>query len=63
MGLVAAWLLAFTASMMWLYSFRCPRCREWFFIRFPINHPLTKVCVHCGLPKHAHADDGEGAPE
>ncbi|MGD8353829.1 MAG: hypothetical protein PVJ01_06645 [Pseudomonadota bacterium] len=55
-GLVCAWLLAFTASMVWLFSFRCPRCQEWFFIRFPTNHPLTRVCVHCGLPKHANKD-------
>ncbi len=62
-GLVCAWLLLFTASMMWLYSFRCPRCREWFFIKFPTNHPLTKVCVHCGLPKYAMSDPGETDPE
>ena len=58
-GLVGAWLLFFTVSMVWLYSFRCPRCLEWFFIQFPTNHPLTKVCVHCGLPKYADSDPGE----
>lgn len=55
-GLIAAWLLLFTGSMVWLFSFRCPRCREWYFIVFPTNHPLTKVCVHCGLPKYAGSD-------
>lgn len=54
--LIAAWLLLFTGSMVWLYSFRCPRCHEWFFIEFPTNHPLAKVCVHCGLPKYANSD-------
>lgn len=57
--MVVAWLLTFTASMVWLFSFRCPRCREWFFIQFPTNHPLTKVCVHCGLPKYADPDQTE----
>lgn len=60
--LVCTWLLLFTASMMWLYSFRCPRCREWFFIQFPTNHPLAKVCVHCGLPKHTATDPQEAEP-
>jgi len=62
-GLIIAWLLFFTGSMMWLFSFRCPRCREWFFIQFPTNHPLTRVCVHCGLPKYADSDPGEPGPE
>ena len=61
--LIAAWLLLFTASMVWLYSFRCPRCREWFFIKMPTNHPLTKVCVHCGLPKYVKSDPDEADPE
>jgi len=59
MWLVAAWLLSFTGAMVWLYSFRCPRCKEWFFIQFPTNHPLARVCVHCGLPKYANSDPGE----
>ena len=62
-GLIAAWLLLFTSAMIWLFSFRCPRCREWFFITFPTNHPLTKVCVHCGLPKHARSDPDEEVKE
>ena len=57
--LVGAWLLIFTISMIWLFSFRCPRCQEYFFIQFPTNHPLTKACVHCGLPKHAVSDPEE----
>jgi len=61
--LIAAWLLAFTVSMIWLFSFRCPRCREWYFIKLPTNHPLTRVCVHCGLPKWARSDPREGKAE
>lgn len=57
--LIVGWLLAFSVSMVWLFSFRCPRCREWFFIQFPTNHPLARACVHCGLPKFAPSD---GAP-
>jgi phage FluMu protein Com len=53
---IAAWLLAFAVCMVWLFSFRCPRCREWFFIKIPSNHPFTKVCVHCGLRKWASSD-------
>ena len=62
-GMIAAWLLLFTTAMVWLYSFRCPRCQEWFFIIFPTNHPLAKACVHCGLPKHASSDPDESNEE
>ena len=62
---ITAWLLLFAVCMMWLFSFRCPRCHEWFFIELPSNHPMAKACVHCGLPKWAREDvappDGEGS--
>jgi hypothetical protein len=58
---IAGWLLAFSVSMVWLFSFRCPRCRGWFFIKLPSNHPFARACVHCGLPKWAR-EDGVARP-
>ena len=62
-ALIAAWLFLFTLSMVRLYSFRCPRCHEWFFLKSLRNHPLAKNCVHCGLPKHAPSDPDQAPPE
>ena len=31
--------------------FRCPRCRKFFFLKFPANNPFAQRCLHCGLPK------------
>ncbi|RKI03448.1 hypothetical protein D7Y04_00165 [Corallococcus sp. AB038B] len=36
--------------------FRCPRCRERFFIDGPYRNSFTRKCLRCGLPKWA--DEG-----
>ncbi|AFE03298.1 hypothetical protein COCOR_00146 [Corallococcus coralloides DSM 2259] len=33
--------------------FRCPRCREWFFLDGPYRNSFTRKCLRCGLPKWA----------
>jgi hypothetical protein len=60
--LIVAWLTAFAAAMTHLYSFRCPRCGQWFFIKGATNRPLARACVNCGLPKWAIEDHAPPAP-
>ncbi len=60
--LIMAWLTAFAVAMTWLFSFRCPRCGQWFFIKGVTNSPLAGACVNCGLSKWALEDPAAPAP-
>jgi hypothetical protein len=44
-----------------LDTWRCPRCKHWFFTKMTHTHVLrswwVRKCVHCGLPKYATGDD------
>src|SRR5258708_34450184 len=50
-----SWMAFYAFAGIRFQTFRCPRCRKWFFIRWwPPPPPtfLAQRCVHCGLPKY-----------
>jgi hypothetical protein len=44
-----------------LDTWRCPRCKHWYFTEMANTHILrswwVRKCVHCGLPKYAGGRD------
>jgi hypothetical protein len=55
------WLGSMIVASIRLSWWRCPRCARTFFSNL-INNPLTRQCMHCGLPKWATTSDaGLGA--
>jgi hypothetical protein len=45
------WMVLFLIVSMRLEWFKCPRCHHWFFMTWWYHNPLSRRCVHCGLPK------------
>jgi len=43
------WLLLAGLAINRYILFRCPRCSERFFIKFPRRSVLGRRCMHCGL--------------
>jgi hypothetical protein len=59
---VAPVALGLACAAQWrLYSFRCPRCRREFFIRFGTSIGLSPKCLHCGLERGTIPDRRPGA--
>jgi len=54
--LAGSWMLAFLIASLRAGLFCCPRCGKWFFATWWYRNPLTRKCVHCGLPKWANTD-------
>src|SRR3954469_15775571 len=54
--------LVWLALCLWttgrLFSFRCPRCGNPFFFKFPQRNAFARRCLHCGLAKFADDDPG-----
>jgi hypothetical protein len=46
-----AWMLAFAVSGIRLTYWRCPRCRNYYFVRAMMTNQLARRCLHCGLKK------------
>src|SRR5438128_2485026 len=46
-----AWMISFVVVSVRLQSFKCPRCKRWFFAKWWYRNPLARKCVHCKLPK------------
>jgi hypothetical protein len=45
------WGIAFIIFGLRHSFFRCPRCGNFFFLKFPGNNSFARHCLHCGLPK------------
>ena len=50
------WMLMLIIAGFQFWWFYCPRCHKKFFATFWYRNPLTKKCLHCGLPKWANTD-------
>jgi Zn ribbon nucleic-acid-binding protein len=48
------WMAFYAVAGFRFQTFKCPRCRKWFFIRWwPPPNLFVQRCVHCGLHKYA----------
>jgi hypothetical protein len=47
----AVWLAGFAGASLYRQSFRCPRCRQFFFRRFIFVDPHSRSCVNCNLAR------------
>jgi hypothetical protein len=47
----ALFIAAWTASMLRVEFFRCPRCGKHFHCKWYYANILAKRCLHCGLPR------------
>ncbi len=47
------WMIFLAVASIRCQSFRCPRCRKWFFAKWWYHNSFARRCVHCGLPKYA----------
>lgn len=54
--LAVAWIALFIVLAVRLQLFKCPRCRQKFFMAFSHYNPFARRCVHCGLPKWSRTD-------
>jgi hypothetical protein len=50
-GIMAFWGFVFLIIGFRLSTFRCPRCGNFFFLKFLLSNQFARRCVHCGLPK------------
>ena len=53
-----SWFVAFAVASFRYTYFRCPRCSERYFMKFPCRNQFARRCLHCGLPKWA-VNDGQ----
>ncbi len=53
MGLWILVLLSLGVSLWRLSSWRCPRCKQEYFMRNRTHNPFARQCRHCGLRKWA----------
>lgn len=53
MGLWIFVLLSFGVSVWRLSSWRCPRCKQEYFMRNRTHNRFARQCRHCGLRKWA----------
>jgi hypothetical protein len=71
---VAFWMILFVFVEVRLICWRCPRCRQWYFVSMKQGPPslilkawyeviLIKRCVQCGLPKYAGSPANETVRE
>jgi hypothetical protein len=44
---------SFLGGFQMIYTWRCPRCKEFYFMDWPLTAPTARTCVHCGLAKWA----------
>lgn len=44
------WMALFAASMIWMASFRCPKCGRFFWWTWTRRNPFTMKCLHCRTP-------------
>jgi antibiotic biosynthesis monooxygenase (ABM) superfamily enzyme len=51
-------IAAFVVVAIRLLFFRCPRCGNTFFLDCLRRDLFSRRCIHCGLPKWAHNDQG-----
>ncbi len=51
------WIAALTTSGIRTVAFRCPRCRQLFFVKNAFFMHWARNCRHCGLPKWAEVVD------
>jgi hypothetical protein len=56
MPFVVAWFLFVGVTLVGAGAFRCPRCKEAYFYTCSWKNPLSRHCLHCGLPKWAKCD-------
>lgn len=47
----AVWLIAFAYTAFRVGTWRCPRCRQHYFVNGLFQNVLGRRCRHCGLPK------------
>lgn len=59
-ALLLVWFFTLLSMMFRQNLWRCPRCSQRFFIGPPVNNPLARKCLHCGLPKWAVSDSHAG---
>ncbi len=54
-GFVVAggWMIFFAVASLRCESFKCPRCKKWFFAKWWYHNSFARRCVHCGLAKYA----------
>jgi len=55
-----AWFLAAPISNIYLYTFRCPRCKKPFLLKIgaSFHDPFKPRCAHCGIPSGTLRDPG-----
>ena len=69
---LALWVILFVFIEVRLLSWRCPRCKQWYFVSMKQSPPslilkgwydviFIRRCVHCGLPKYS-VSSGGGTP-
>lgn len=58
---VAVYVVLLFLTELRLDTWRCPRCKHWYFTKMANTHVLrswwVRKCVHCGLPKYATRRD------
>ena len=47
--IVVLWLVALFAAGIWLLSWRCPRCHNYFFHKSWYHNGFVTRCLHCDL--------------
>jgi len=50
------WLAICLWTTVRVNLFRCPRCGNTFFFKFPVCKAFARRCLHCGLRKWAEDD-------
>jgi hypothetical protein len=55
------WLAAFAAAGVYRSTFRCPRCRNLFFLwGRGWNNPYSQKCAHCGVQRWSSGETASG---
>jgi hypothetical protein len=44
---------SFVGGFQMICTWRCPRCKEFYFMDWPLTAPTAVRCLRCGLPKWA----------
>lgn len=50
------WAAVWIVTSFRLGRFRCPRCKQDFFHKWPRQNGFARRCLHCGLRKWANGD-------
>lgn len=62
-AIAGSWMALFTASMIWMAAFRCPRCGRFFWWTWTRRNPFAQKCLHCGTPTGSGPQTGRATDD